>query len=404
MKPTKIGIIREGKNPPDSRVPLIPEQARELKEQHPALDISCQTSLNRCYTDAEYIAEGINVVDDISDCDILLGVKEVLLNQLIPDKTYLFFSHTIKEQPYNQDLLRYILDNNIRLIDYECLVKDSKRVIAFGHWAGIVGAYNGLLGYGKRNGLFDLKRAKDCHDLLELKMELSKIDLPGIKILLTGKGRVGMGALEILETAGIRKVNPKEFLTRSFKEPVFTQVDVDEYHRRIDGKSFEISDFFQNPEAFESIFLQYAKEVDLLISAIYWDPGAPKLFTLEQMQDPDFKIKLIADITCDINGSIPSTQRACTIADPFYDFDPYNNLLHAPFSSEQFVTVMAVDNLPDELPRDSSHDFGNQLVENVLLDIISNNPSEMIENATITQNGSLTEKYQYLHNYAYRKK
>ncbi len=404
MKLTKIGIIREDKNPPDSRAPIIPNQAKELKELFPDIDIRCQSSSNRCYTDTEYLEAGIDLASDVSDCDILLGVKEVPNKHLIPGKTYLFFSHTIKEQPYNQGLLRYILDKNIRLIDYECLAKNNKRVVAYGHWAGIVGAYNGLLGYGEKFGLFKIKRAHKCHDLLELKKELTKINLPDIKIVLTGKGRVGMGSLEILEATGIRKVSPGDFLKRSFKEPVFTQVDVDDYHQRIDGNPFDIPDFFIKPEVFESNFFEYAKEADLLISAIYWDPKAPELFTLKQMQKPEFRINLIADITCDIDGSIPSTQRASTIDEPFYDFDPFQNKIHSPFSNEKFITVMAVDNLPNELPRDSSRDFGKQLVLNVLPDLIENRPSELIKNATITENGRLTDNYQYLYNYVYGKK
>ena len=399
MRITKIGIIREDKNPADSRTPLTPDQVMDIKSKFGSIDVFVESSPVRCYQDNEYAEPGIKVIETIKDCDIYLGVKEVPVDKLNSNKTYLFFSHTIKKQLYNRHLLQSILKKKIRLIDYECLVKDNKRVIAFGKWAGIVGAYNGLLGYGKRYNLFHLKRAYKCDGLEELKTELKKANFLPIKIVLTGKGRVGMGAAEILNFADIRKVRPVDFIDRSFSEPVYTQIDVDDYHRHKDGISFQLTDFFTDPGSYRSTFYDFAKSADILISAIFWDPKAPTLFSLKDMNGPDFRLKLIADITCDINGSIPSTQKACTIADPFYDFNPVKNKIMDPFSNEDNVTVMAIDNLPNELPREASKDFGNQLINNVLPDLLSNKPSDIIRNATITENGKLTKPFRYLSDY-----
>lgn len=399
MGTTKIGIIREGKEPPDSRTPLVPEQARILSSKDPDIEIICESSSVRCYTDTEYLNSGIKVSKNISHCDIFLGVKEVPIHHLIPGKTYLFFSHTIKKQPQNRMMLKAILSRKIRLIDYECLIKDNRRVIAFGYWAGIVGTYNGLLGYGRKYKLYRLRRAYKCRGLEEILEETKKIKLPPVKIVITGKGRAGMGAAEMLDKSGIRRIEPELFLNRNFNEPVYTQIDVDDYHRRIDGKSFTIPEFFSHPDLFESDFTDYAKTADILISAIYWDPKAPILFSLDQMKKQDFRIKIIADITCDINGSIPSTKKASTIEDPFYDFDPFKNQVTKPFHKKNSITVMAIDNLPNELPRDASRDFGDQLVKNVFPELLTNNHSGMIKQATIAESGRLTPSYRYLSDY-----
>ncbi|MEQ8551680.1 MAG: NAD(P)-dependent oxidoreductase [Cyclobacteriaceae bacterium] len=392
----KIGIIREGKVPVDKRVPFTPTQAAEIQKRFPDIQVVAQSSVIRCFTDDEYRAEGIEVRENIDDCDVLMGVKEVPIKDLIADKTYFFFSHTIKKQAYNRELLQNILAKNIRLIDYETLTDTNGiRVVAFGRWAGIVGAYNGLWTYGQRYQLFETRRAHDCFDLEDLKTEFPKIKLPNIKIVITGGGRVAKGAMEVLDGVKIRKVNPQEFLQKDFDEPVYTQLEPWDYHVHKEGKIFELKDFFQHPDAFDGTFLPFTSQADLLIASAYWDPRSPVLFSREDMLKDDFRLKVIADITCDIEGSIPSTKRASTIDDPIYDYDPVTGEEEKALSSDTNVTMMAVDNLPCELPRDASNSFGRDLIENVLPSLLDDR-EEIIHRATITNGGKLTEKYNYL--------
>lgn len=400
MKKLNIGILREEKVPMDRRVPILPQQAKEVKELYPQVEIFCQSSEIRCVKDKEYEEAGIPVVENIAHCDILFGVKEVPINQLIPNKTYFFFSHTIKKQPYNRNLLREIIKKNIRLIDYETLTdKHNNRIIAFGRFAGIVGAYNGLLTYGKKNNLFELPRARDSFNLDALKRSIHKIVLPPVKILISGGGRVSNGAKEVLLEAGIIEVSPLDYLQKSFSHPVFTQIRSSDYHFRIDNEPFDSKDFYEFPEKYKSDFLKYAKVSDIFIAAAYWNPAAPELFTRQDMLDPEFRIKVIADITCDIQGSIPSTIQASTIDDPFYDYDPATDSVLPPFTHKDFVTVMAIDNLPGELPRDASENFGHQLIKNVIPALIEGDKEGIIKKAIITENGAITPRFSYLQDF-----
>ncbi len=399
MKIKKIGVIREGKQPTDSRTPLTPDHMAILKKQYPSVTWVVQKSNDRCFSDDEYQSQGIEVVESVDDCDVLFGVKEVPISELISGKVYFFFSHTIKKQSYNRTLLQEILQRNIQLIDYECL-KDEKniRIIAFGRWAGIVGAYNAIWTFGKKYDLFHLKRAHECKDLEELLNELKKSILPPEKIIVTGTGRVALGVLEILNALEIKQVEPAPFFYQTFEKPVFTQVDVNTYYRHKKGHPFHFDHFFKHPEQYISDFLPFTHQADMLINAIYWDPKAPKLFELDDMKDEDFKIRVIADITCDIDGSVPSTIRAATIKDPVYDFDPNTRKELPPFSKDG-ISVMAIDTLPNELPRESSADFGRQLMENVLPSLLNTDSKGVIGRATITEKGKLTKKFSYLQDY-----
>ncbi len=398
MSKIKIGIIKEGKVPIDRRVPITPFQAKLIKTQYDHVDVVCQSSDIRCFPDEDYISEGIEIVEDVSDCDILFGVKEVPIPDLIEGKTYFFFSHTIKQQEYNRELLREILKKKISLIDYECLTNsDAQRIIAFGRYAGIVGAYNGIWTYGQRYNLFNIRRSKDCFDLEDLKTEFAKVKLPPIKIVLTGGGRVARGAMEVLHGMGVRKVTPSKLLTEQNDEPTFAQLSSRDYHIHSEGQEFNRSEFFMFPEKYNSTFLDYAHEADILIAAAYWDPNAPVLFTRHDILKKDFSIKVVADITCDIEGSIPSTKQPSTIEDPIYDYDPTTDQIAPALAEEGNITVMAVDNLPCELPRDASTDFGTELINNVLPNLLGKeDKDDTIKRATITKKGSLTEKYSYL--------
>ena len=401
MTRVKIGIIKEGKVPTDKRVPITPPQAKQLKQRFPDVDLVVQSSDIRCFPDQDYKKEGIEVVESLEDCDIILGVKEVPITDLLAEKTYLFFSHTIKKQPYNKGLLQEVLKKRIRLIDYETLTDPSgKRIIAFGRWAGIVGAYNGIWTYGQRYNLFHLKRAHECFDLQELKTELSKVRLPPVKIAMTGGGRVAKGAMEILLGMGIKKITPYELIHKDYEYPVFAQLNTRDYNRRKDGGDFSRNEFYRSPENYVSDFQKYAKAADILIASAYWDPRAPALFTREDSVRDDFKIRIIADITCDIEGSIPSTKRSSTIEAPIYDYNPTDDLEENPLTDEGNLTVMAVDNLPCELPRDASESFGNELLNNVLPHLLGADELGIIKKATITENGNLTKQYEYLRDYA----
>lgn len=400
MSELKIGVIKEGKVPIDRRVPLTPEQVRSIIKSHPDVLIKCQKSDIRCFQDEEYAQAGATLVDDVSDCDIILGVKEVPLEMLSNGKTHFFFSHTIKKQAYNRHLLQAIIQKKIRLIDWECLTnKSGKRLIAFGRYAGIVGAYNGILTYGKRYNLFHLRPAHTCFDLDDLRTEFSKVALPKIKIILTGGGRVSKGAMEVLDGMGIRKVSPAEFLNEHFNEAVYTQLNSRDYNKRKTGGIFDRDEFYSDPTKYESNFLPYARKADLLIAGAFWDPRAPVLFTKEDISASDFKIHVIADITCDIEGSIPSTKQPSTIEDPVYDYNPSNDRVEEAFTDEGNITVMAVDNLPCELPRNASEDFGKEFVAHILPNLLGEDKDAIIERATITKDGRLTDKFAYLQDY-----
>ena len=398
----KVGIIREGKTPPDKRVPLTPEQCVEVQNRFPDVTIYVQPSSVRSFNDDEYSKLGIELQEDLNDCDVLLGVKEVLIDNFIEGKKYLFFSHTIKKQEYNRDLLQTVLTRKVQLIDYEVLTdKEGFRIIGFGRFAGLVGAYNGLRAFGLREKLFDLKPAHQCNDLVEMYLELDNIKLPPIKISVTGDGRVAGGVLEVLEHLKIKRVSSVDYLnSRKPVNPVYTQLLPGDYAKRKDGTTFELIHFFNHPEMYENSFLPFAKSTDLLIASAFWNPKAPVLFTVEDTKQNDFKISVISDITCDIEGSIPSTKKASTIDNPFYDYNTKTGELETAFSNKKNISVQAVDNLPNELPKDASLNFGRNLIDKVFPSLFGEDTDGVIKRASITKDGKLTEKFSYLQDFA----
>ncbi|MDQ4142116.1 MAG: NAD(P)-dependent oxidoreductase [Bacteroidota bacterium] len=402
MKKLTIGIIREGKIPPDKRVPLTPLKCQEAMTVFPELEIIVQPSAIRSYTDQEYRDLNIRVQEDLTECDVLMGVKEVPVPDLLPNKTYFLFSHTIKKQPHNQALLQAILQKNITLVDYETLTNTKgERTVAFGRYAGIVGAYNGIMTYGKKFKLFDLNPAHQCLDIEDMEEEYFKVKaLPPIKIAVTGGGRVAQGIMEVLDKMGIRKVSVYDYLYLTFTEPVYTQLHSSDYNRRRDGRVWDSADFYRNPQEYESTFSKFIPVTDVLMAGAYWNPAAPRLFTAQEMQRPDFKITTIADVTCDVDGSIPCTKRASSIRDPVYDYNPYTQELEPPFNRPSNITIMAVDNLPCELPRSASRDFGRQLIDEVFPHLVNGDKEGILARATIVKNGKLTERYSYLKEYA----
>lgn len=398
----KIGIIREGKAPPDKRVPFTPKQCKHIIDHMPGTEMVVQPSPIRCFTDEEYRKLGIPVQEDLSNCDVLMGVKEVPLKELIPGKTYFFFSHTIKKQPHNRKLLQEVIRKGIRLVDYEVLTdRSGMRIIGFGRFAGVVGAYNGLRAWGLRHRLWSLKPAWQCRNMEELTAELSNVSLPPLRIAVTGGGRVAGGVMELLNAAGIPQLAPDEYLSGEKSHlPVFVRLDPGDYNEHKEGQPFDLLHFFNHPGEYIGTFRRFLPQTDLLIGAAFWDPKAPVLFSPEDTRRPDFRVKIIADITCDIDGSIPTTRRSSTIDDPYYDIHPHSFEIKEPFSGDDHISVMAVDNLPCELPVDASHDFGKNLTEKVLPGLLGDDPDQIIERASITRNGRLTKKFAYLQEFA----
>jgi len=392
----KIGILRESKTPPDKRVVLTPHQCIELLQSYSNIELVVQPSRMRKFSDEEYASLGIAIQEDLSDCDVLFGVKEVLEDSLIEGKKYFFFSHTIKKQDHNRSLLRRILDLNITLIDYEVLTDvNGKRLVGFGRYAGIVGCYNAFLTYGRRTGLFDLKRAYLCDDRTEMELELKKIQLSSIKIVTTGTGRVGQGVKELLDIVGVKQVSINEFLNENFNGAVYVQLETMDYYNRIDGNPARKSDFYANPCHYESGFLKFAEVSDLFIAGHFHAPEAPSLFTREEAKSPNFTIRIVSDISCDINGPIASTIRSSNIADPIYGYNPQLES-EDDFDKESAISVVAVDNLPCELPKEASEGFGKELIDNVFPHLLKEDKEGVLDRATISECGMLSKPYKYL--------
>ena len=396
----KLGIIREGKIPPDSRVLFTPQQCVDIQKKYNVKFI-VQPSEGRCIPDSAYADLGIEIDEDMNQCDILMGIKEVPKNQLIANKTYFFFSHTIKAQAYNRDLLKTILQKNIRLIDYEVLTNTSQqRVIAFGRFAGIVGAHTGMMTYARRTGLYELDQMHQYDDYAAAISAYQKIKFPKMKIVLTGTGRVANGAAEVLNHMNIQKVSPSDFLSKSYDSAVYTQLDCCDYAAPNDGSAFDLMHFFKHPNQYHSIFEPYTQVADLMINGIYWANEAPAFFTKEAMKRQDFNIKVIADVTCDIApvASIPSTLYATTIAAPVFGYDPITESAVEPFQPHS-IDMMTIDNLPNELPKDASKSFGEQFAAHVLEELLALKDTGMLERATIAEKGQLGKYFKYLEDF-----
>ena len=395
----KFGIIRERKNPPDKRVVFSPSKLNDFQQQFPTASIQVESSPIRVFKDEQYTNAGIAVSENMEDCDVLLGVKEVPVDALIPNKKYFFFSHTIKKQPYNRKLLKAILDKNIELYDHETIIKaNGARLIGFGRYAGIVGAYNGFRAFGLKNETFALPKAEDLDSQKELIEELNKINLPNIKIVLTGSGKVMLGAKEMLDAMNIRRVEVDKYLTESFDEPVYCLIDVLDYNKRKDGTVIDKYDFYNTPTAYESDFMRFAKVSDFFIAGHFFGDGSPYLFTREDAKRSDFKIKYVADVSCDIDGPVASTIRPSTIADPVYGYDAQTEM-EVDYKDENAIVVMAVDNLPCELPKDASEGFGEMFLEHVIPAFFNEDKDGVLARAKMTESGKLTERYAYLQDY-----
>ncbi len=396
---TRIGLIREGRIPADNRVALTPAQCKWIHKNSATVKVVAQHSANRCFGDREYLMAGVEVKDDLGDCDILFGIKEVPVEQLIAGKTYLFFSHTKKKQPRNRQMLQTIIEKNITLIDYECLEHgDGQRIIGFGFFAGVVGAHNGMMAYGNRTGSYTLDRVYKQRSFRELIHTYFGLKLPNLKVVVTGSGRVAHGIVEIMNLMGIHEVEPDEYLEREFSYPVYIQLKGADLYEHKETRTYNREHFHNHPQEYQCKFLAYAFASDVLMNGVYWDKGIPRLFEKELIQDKKFRIQTIADITDDNDGSVPINLGDQTIEDPIYGIDRKTFQKTAPYLPTS-VDMMAVGNLPNELPRDASRYFGEQLIKHVLEDLLGKG-SAIIDRATIVKNGKLTEQFAYLDDYA----
>ena len=395
----KIGLLREEKSPPDKRVVFTPDQCAIINQTYSQVDLVVLSSSIRCFTDDEYIDKGVKVVDNLADCDILLGIKEVPKELLIANKVYFYFSHTIKKQPYNRSLLAKMVELGITMVDYEVLIgRGGGRLLGFGRYAGVVGAYNAFLTYGLKSRNYSLKPAYLCKDRLEMEEELSKLNLVSERIVITGKGRVGRGIIEIMRKSMIREVSVEDFLNKKFSEAIFVCLDTMDYNERIDGSLSDKKDFYNHPELYRSSFLRFAEQADIFIAGHYYSSGSPYLFTSKEVGLDSFRIGVVADISCDINGPIASTIRDSTIDEPIYGYDKKSGQ-EVFFENQAAIAVMAVSNLPCELPKDASEDFGKEMLEKILPLIIDGDKDSIIRNGTICSGGDLTSEFEYLRDY-----
>ena len=394
-----IGLIREGKIPADNRVALTPGQCKWLMKHFADVRILAQSSGHRCFPDKEYVQAGVGIIEDLGGCNLLLGIKEIPVADLLPGKKYIFFSHTRKKQPHNRSLLQAMVALKNTLIDYECLEHaDGQRIIGFGFFAGIVGAHNGIMAYGNRTGSFHLGRVAEVKDYRELIHTYFGLKLPPVKIAVTGSGRVAHGILEIMNLMDVQEVEPDEYTAREFTYPVYVHLKgYDLYRHAVTGK-YNRDDFHKHADQYVCLFENYCNHTDILMNGIYWDASIPRLFSMDTLKQPGFRIQTIADITDDTKGSIPCNLGDGTIDDPVYGVNKLSGLITKPYA-EGSVDVMAVGNLPNELPRDASRYFGEQMIKYVL-DDIRKGGSETIERATILKDGALTETFSYLSDYA----
>lgn len=394
-----FGLIKERKNPPDRRVVFSPQAVMELQRQFPEAQFKVESSDICVFPNSAYIDLGIEVTTDLSDCDVLLGVKEVPIDALIPHKKYFFFSHTIKMQPHNRKLLQAVLDKNITLFDHETITDaTNSRLIGFGRYAGIVGTYNAFRAFGIKYELYNLPKAETLSDKDELVSRLKRPFLPPIKIVLTGKGKVGMGAKEILTAMKIKEVSAEDFLNKTYTYPVFTNIDVLDYNKRKDGTIIDNKDFYEHPMDYVSDFERFTKVADIFITGHFYGNGAPVILTSEMLQSPSNKLKIVADISCDVQGPIACTLRSSTIADPFYGYLPKENK-EVPYTHPAAIMVMAVDNLPCELPKDASEGFGKMFTEHVIPAFFNQDKEGILARAKIAEHGKLTPRFAYLQTY-----
>ncbi|MBN1302759.1 MAG: hypothetical protein JW995_16190 [Melioribacteraceae bacterium] len=421
-----IGIRREDKNIWERRVPLVPEHVKKLYEEY-NIQTVLQPFARRAFSESEYKEVNAIFSEDLSDCPIILAVKEIPLNFVMPDKTYIFFSHTIKGQHYNMPLLKELIDKKCTLIDYECIKNsEGKRVVFFGHFAGVAGMIDALHGYGLRlknlgieNHLAEIKPAYEYKDINEAREHIKAVSrkiktdgLPDEKAPyifgFMGYGNVSKGAQEIFDLLPFEEIDPSEIseLKRLDKILFYKTVFKEEHLVRPikPGDKFELQDYFDNPQKYESRFEEFLPYLSLVVNCIFWDENYPRFITKHYLNsNQHLRLDLICDITCDINGAVEITYKSTGSDNPAYTYDPSNGEFTDGFAGRGIVNI-AVDNLPTELPRDSSIEFSNALypfIEGIVnadmsLKFDDVNYPEEIKNAVIVYKGELTPAFNYL--------
>jgi alanine dehydrogenase len=391
-----LAVLREARID-ENRTPLSPLQVSNILNKFSNTRIIVQPSNRRCFKDEEYQKAGAQVTNDLSSVNIIFGVKEVNISSLIKNKTYLFFSHTSKVRQYigqttkdkaiiyKKELLREVIKKKITLIDYENIREisgEGYRYLGFGRFAGIIGTYNTLNLYLKLFNKKSLPRAFEINNYEEIKKLISKQNFNKIKILLTGSGRASKGAIELLKHANIKQVSINDYLNNKYDKAVFCNISAKKHIEKKDGKEI-------------SKVKNYLLETDMFIACHYWEPKFPKLFYSNQINE--FKnLKIIGDITCDINGSIPTTIRSTSIAKPYYSIDI--NTMKEIDLSDKGIAVMAVDNLPSELAQEASEEFGSSVISEVLPSLI-NKDDGRINRATTASNGKFFKNFAYLNDF-----
>jgi len=391
-----LAVLREDRID-ENRAPLSPTQVSIVLNKFSNTKIIVQPSNRRCFNDEDYEKAGAQVTDDLSSADIIFGVKEVDISALINDKTYLFFSHTSKVRQYigqtikdkaiiyKKKLLKEIIKKKITLIDYENIREisgDGYRYLGFGRFAGIIGTYNTLNLYLKLFSKNPLARAFEINNYKEIKKLISNQNFNKIKILVTGSGRASKGAIELLKHANIKQVSINDYLNNKYDKAVFCNISAKKHIEKKNGKEI-------------SKVKNYLLDTDMFIACHYWEPKFPKLFYSNQINE--FKnLKIIGDITCDINGSIPTTIRSTSIAKPYYSIDI--NTMKEIDLSDKDIAVMAVDNLPSELPLEASEEFGSSVISEVLPSLI-NKDDGRINRATTASNGKFFKNFAYLNDF-----
>jgi len=404
-----LGILREARTD-ESRTPFSPTQISILLNKFSNLKIIVQPSKRRCFKDEDYQKEGAQITEDFSSANIIFGVKEVDISTLINDKTYLFFSHTSKVQQYigqitedkaviyKKKILQEVIKKNITLIDYENLRDvsgEGYRYLGFGRFAGIVGTYNTLNLYLKLYNKQPLPRAFEINNYEQVKKLIKKQNFNKLKIFVTGSGRASKGAIELLKHANIRQVSLNDYLKKKYSEAIFCNISTKEHVERKDGKVSSLKDYILNPHKYTSKVKNYLFDTDIFVACHYWDPQFPKLFFPKEISE--FKnLKIIGDITCDINGSIPTTIRSTSIAKPYYSID--TETMKEIELGNKGIAVMAVDNLPSELPKDASEEFGNSVISEIL-PYLMNKDDGRINRATTASNGKFFSKFNYLNDF-----
>lgn len=426
----KVGIRREDLYAWERRAPLIPEHVRELVAEH-KLDCIVQSSDHRVYSDDDYRRAGISVVDRLDDCPVVIGLKEIPVGVLQPDKVYVFFSHTIKGQPFNMPMLHRILQLRSTIVDYEKIVDDrGRRLIFFGNYAGLAGMIDTLWALGKRlewegiqTPFAEIRQASHYTSLDEAKAEIRAIgdeirisglppEVSPLVIGVAGYGNVSRGAQEILDLLPLREISPRELLAgergddqTSILKVVFKEVDT--VKPLIAGRAFDLDEYYKHPERYGPCFEPYLPHLHVLTNCIYWEPKYPRLVTRQAVRelygDSQPRLRVIGDITCDVKGSIEVTVKATEPDEPIYVYHPETGTTSAGVEGRGPV-VMAVEILPSELPREASAYFSTILKRFVPTIAGADYSADFehlelppeLKRAIIVYRGALTPAYRYL--------